>query len=570
MPHSLSRFHLPDAVVSVDQVGAVSSVVNTSRPTLSYLRMDLPTAAGADSGARTGSAVAWSSVGVAIDVDELESALADRAGLELTVRHTFVAGWQLRCALANSSTEPRTLRLRLPLTTGAGTVGHAVAEGAEAELFVQPGDGRGPILAGRLRQGSVERIDADGLVLPELTLDPGARYVLSWEWDWLPNPAAYVRRRATMHPIARTVIRGQAVMLPGGPDVAVVTSDDVVLESAGAATYELSSVEPLAADVELRSARGLRQLRLRWTPTAGELLRRTANELLAVPPGPLGVVGLPGLAAALTVQWTLGAEILDAPDDAADALDLFTARLVASGSERAMPALYLCGEYERTGDRDVLEAASGWLLAAAGPEPGLGVAATRVCLARVALGLSPQPIMDQLLTLARDAAGDDVGTQGVEVGRLAAAAELLAVTRTVDPSSRTSVGVADEALLCLVDALGGAVGAGLPGDRVRPLSARVLGHVLTVLRLLPDALAEPTRGIWGVPAADLAGQLIPTLIARLLDGDVDRDVERDVGGNVDGDAGRNVERDAGGNVDWGAGRKVGWGHVWLALLAGGE
>jgi hypothetical protein len=522
MPDSLSRFDVRGSVVSVDRHGVLSSVAHSGRPALSYLRMDLPTALAPE----------WSSTGLVIDDDEVESTFTGDGGLELTVRHTFVAGWQFRCALQNSSVETRSVRLLLPLALGAETVGWAVAEGSEAELFVQPKDGRGLILAGRLRQGSVERIDPDGLVLPEVNLEPRSRYVLGWEWDWLPRAAAYVRKRPTIHPRASTVVRGDVVVVPGGPDVAIVPSADVVLASSSSAAYELCSVEPLIAQIELRSARGLRRLQVQWTPTPGELLREAANGLLAVPPGPVGVVGLPGLPEALTVQWALGAETLDAPDDAADALDLFTARLftgplIAAHADQGLAALYLIGEYERSGDRDLLEAATRQALGATRPVPGLGLAASRVSLARVALGLSPQSIMDHLLRLAHRAP-----TTGAELDGLASVAELLALTRSVETLSAPTAAVGGDALLELVGAFGATLGAGLPGGPVRPLPGGELGHLLTVLRMLPDAVAERGGRTWGLSASDLGEQRVPMLIAGLL------------------------------------GREVDAGHVWLALLAG--
>ena len=113
MPDSLSRFDVRDTVVSVDRRGVVSSVAHAGRPTLSYLRMDLPTALAPE----------WSSTGLAIDDDEVEATYTGDAGLELTVRHTFVAGWQFRCALYNSSTDTRSVRLRLPLSPGRGDGG---------------------------------------------------------------------------------------------------------------------------------------------------------------------------------------------------------------------------------------------------------------------------------------------------------------------------------------------------------------------------------------------------------------------------------------------------------------
>src|SRR6478609_5476184 len=99
-----------------------------------------------------------------------------------------------------------------------------------------------------------------------------------------------------------------------------------------------------------------------------------------------------------------------------------TSRLISPEAERGLAALYLCAEYERAGDRDLLELATSQVMAATRPVPGLGVAATRVSLAQVALGLSPQSIMDHLLRLAqREPAG------GAELDRLASATELLAL-----------------------------------------------------------------------------------------------------------------------------------------------
>ncbi len=519
MTHSLSRFALADTVVSVDSTGAISAVEHAGQPLSSYLSLGLP----------TDPAIDWVRTDLAVDTDEVESTRADASGLGITVRHTFVAGWQVRCVLANSGKLPRSVRLQIPLEVGPECVASAVAEGSEAELLVQPEHGRGPILAGRLRRGSIDRIGERALISSPLTLEPGSRFVLSWEWGWLPSASAYVRKRPTIHPLATIVVRGAVVSVPGGPDVALVMADDLAVERGDPDSYELSAADPVGTQIELRSARGVRRLGLAWTPTPAELLRQVATDLLAAPRGPVGVVVLAGLAAALTVQWALATEALDARDDAGDALDLFTARLDATDSDRALAALYLCGEYERSGDHDLLEAATRQVLDARQPKWGLGLAATRICLARVALGLSARPITDQLMVLA-----SSLDAEANEIRRFATAAELLAVTRSADPVSRTSGSPAEDALFGLVARLGAELGAGLPGHPVRPLPVEELGHVLIVLRLLPDALAEPTRRMWGVSAADVAERLTPTLIARLV------------------------------------GRDVSPAHVWLTMLVGGD
>jgi hypothetical protein len=233
------------------------------------------------------------------------------------------------------------------------------------------------------------------------------------------------------------------------------------------------------------------------------------------------VIGLPGLDAALVVQYALGAELVDDPEAAADALDQFTARLDAGRVdgglfEAGIGGLYLCGEYERGGDPAVLDLAVTWVLAADQPEPGLGIAASRICAALVAAGRSPGPVLHRLVALA---------ARSVPEEALAALLELKVVTQPTGPRP-AAAGLIEPVL-----ALGTRLGSGLPGGPVDPPPAEVLGQLLVIFATLPDELAEPTRRAWGVPPADLAARLVPTLIAGLDD------------------------------------RPTGRGHVWLTLLA---
>ncbi|GAA3608419.1 hypothetical protein GCM10022236_07710 [Microlunatus ginsengisoli] len=461
---------------------------------------------------------------LAIDADEVESTLVAAGALEITVRHMFVAGWQTRFVLSNPATRPITLGVTWPWLVDPGAVGWAVADGAEAALFVQPHDGAGPILVGRLRQGAVVRFDEQGLALPEIVLDPGGRYVLGWDWDWLTEPSAYGRRWATLHPTVTTLVRGEVVLLPAGPDVALVVPDGIAVERDDE-LCALTAAEPRTAAVELRSARGLHVVRLTWTPTATELLAAVAGKLLAAPRGRTGVVRLPGLDAAVVVQHALRAEAVDAPDDAQDALDQFTARfepdvLDPAGPDAAFGALFLAGEFERTGEPELLDRAAAQVLRATRPAPGLGVAATRVCAGLIVAGASPQAVMDHLIALAGRPAADAEPDDPLD--RLA----LSVLTRHLHAADHQ-----DDALVRAVLALGTELGSGLPGDPVRPWPAERLGRLLATFATLPDGVAEPTRRAWGVPAADLAARRTPTLIARLV------------------------------------GEPLGRGHRWLAVLA---
>ena len=511
-------FAVADCRISVDDVGRVVEVRHPSRPGRSYLSLGLPEVRLVTAGRSVPLDLVPNRR--LVDADELELTLTDPSGTEITVRHMFVAGWQTRFVLANAGREPVALEVGWPFELPLDIVGWAVADGAEGALFVQPDDGTGPLLLGRLRQGSIASVSGGRLRLPPLELPPGARYVLSWDWSWLPEPAEYVRRWPSVHPASATVVRGSGVVLPVGPDVATVVPDGIEIDRDDE-LLQLTAAEARAAEIELRSARGVITLGLRWTQTAGELLGEAAAGELARPPGPRGVIGLPGLDAAVVVQYALGAELVEDPDGAGDALDQFTSRLdpermAGDPGDSGIGAIYLCGEYERTGDPVLLDLAADVVMRVARPEPGLGIAASRICAALLAAGRLPDRVLRRLLTLAASTPTADT---------LASLTELRVVTQPTGPAE------AAQPLLEAVLALGTRLGSGLPGEPVDPPPVEILGQLLAILATLPDALAEPTRQAWGVPAADRAARLVPTLIDRLAE------------------------------------RPVGRGHVWLSLLA---
>jgi hypothetical protein len=187
------------------------------------------------------------------------------------------------------------------------------------------------------------------------------------------------------------------------------------------------------------------------------------------------VVALPGVDAALVLQHLLVGRRLGNPDQADDALGLFVTRTAEAEVRDGRGVSLLCGEFERTGDPDLLEQASAHLLALDRSVPGLGLAAAQVCVARLGQGWPLDPVLTQL--------GRLVGRGGADgLDRVAADLELrlTAASRTDDD---------DAAALRSVDAavrrIGAALGAGLLGRPVRPLPVDQQAHLAVVLGLLP-------------------------------------------------------------------------------------
>lgn len=455
---------------------------------------------------------------VLADVDEVEfvHTYADR--LRVTVRHTFASGWGLRVAF--SSLTPSRQRIdgaQLQLDPDPGCVAWGLALGVTTAYVVSPATGDGPLLAGLLRQGSVDRVTPGGLELTPFELRPEGRYVLQLHWDWYPSAKVLRQEHYVNAPSALFVPTGEAVSVRVDEDVAVVAPTGVET-SHGADRLEAVSEVAGRFAFELRSARGTTRIDLQWVDPVEELLRRSVPEALSRPRTAAGVLRLVSVAEALVVQHGLAIGVVDDPDDAAEALDLFTARLDRTRTLTPLEMAYLCREFDRVGDLELLEEASEAVLARPAPAPGLAIAATQLCLGLLVSGRDISAVLGHLSQLAQHVRSA-VPTPGrLDVSAQAAALEILAVTQAgpglVGPGS---VGPAtDEAAARQrVAALGLRLGAGLVGQAVHPKSTDDVSHLVAVFQLLPEALSASMSRHWGCSAHALARAATPELLARL-------------------------------------------------------
>jgi hypothetical protein len=214
---------------------------------------------------------------------------------------------------------------------------------------------------------------------------------------------------------------------------------------------------------------------------------------------------LPDVDAALVLQHLLMGGRTGNPDQADDALGLFVTRTAEAEVGDGRGVSLLCGEFERTGDPDLLEQASAHLLALDRPVPGVGLAAAQVCVARLGGGLPLNPVLTPLEAMVQR--GDEDG-----LDQVAADLELRLTTalRTADedPARRRSVDAP-------VRRIGAALGAGLRGRPIRPLPVDQQAHLTVVLGLLPEAVGARSRPEWGVPAHDVARLSQAQVLARL-------------------------------------------------------
>jgi hypothetical protein len=165
----------------------------------------------------------------------------------------------------------------------------------------------------------------------------------------------------------------------------------------------------------------------------------------------------------------------------------------------------LCGEFDRTGDSDLLEQATAQLLRLDRPVPGLGLAAAQLCVARLSQGWPLEPVLTHLGGLAATP-----GDEGLD--RVAADLEfrLTAAPRAADREPGQARWVDDR-----VRRVGAALGAGLPGWPLWPLPVDRQAHLSVVLGLLPEGLGARSRPGWGVSAHDLARHTQASVLARL-------------------------------------------------------
>lgn len=434
---------------------------------------------------------------VRADEDEVELAWSTGA-LGLVVRHTFSAGWGIRVALA-SRDEP--VDLADPLLTWrvpADRPAWALAAGAAGSYAVLPADGTGPLLGGVLRSGALPAVDAAGLRLGPVRLAAGSRYVVQWQWDLHPGPRSLSRGRHPQVPRRLDLTPDEAVVVDAGEDEALVLPDGLEVERSRG-QVELSSWTPGRYPVELRAARGTTSYELRVGAPLDDLMAARALAALEQPRTAAGVVRLPDVDAALAVQRALAAAVLPDVELAEEALDLWTARLPEDDALEPRTVGHLCGEHTRTGDPALLERAEQALLAARAPAPGLGLAATQLCLALLLAGRPVAPVLQHLAGLA--VAADREPLAG-PLPEQAALLELEVVTTARSGPVGTGAGAAR--VQQRVAALGGWLGAGLPGRAVQPLPLDQLAHLCAVLALLPESAAGVHHSRWGCTAHELA------------------------------------------------------------------
>ncbi|CAA9313491.1 MAG: hypothetical protein AVDCRST_MAG48-2220, partial [uncultured Friedmanniella sp.] len=219
---------------------------------------------------------------VRADDDEVELAWSAGA-LGLVVRHTFAAGWGLRVALSAPGDRP--VELVDPLLTWrvpAGRPAWALAAGVAGSYAVLPADGTGPLLGGVLRSGALPAVDADGLHLGPVRLEPRGRYVVQWQWDLHPGPRSLGRGRHPEVPRRLDLVVDEVVVADAGEDEALVLADGLEAEQ-GRGQVELSAAAPGRYPVELRAARGTTAYELRVAPPLDTLLAARALAALDQP-----------------------------------------------------------------------------------------------------------------------------------------------------------------------------------------------------------------------------------------------------------------------------------------------
>lgn len=494
------------ARIECDADGQLTSVVHEQDPGLSYL-----------SGGRVrglllnGRPLADVAPDVQFDVDELEITTTYPGRLRVVVRHAFAAGWGMRITFANlAEATARVEGARLDLRPGSGCVAWALVLGLTSAYAIAPASGTGPVLGGLLRLGSLDRATVDGLEVGSFDLRPDGRYVVQLHWDWYETPRAFDQERYGDAPSALFATVGEPVQVPVNEDVAVVAPDEVRATREGD-RLELVSEDSGRFPCELRSARGTTAFALQWVAPINDVLVAAAGQAMRGRRTTAGVVKLADVAEALVVQRALALNGLDA-DEAGDALDLFTARLVAAPDASPLSAAYLSREFDRLGDRDLLAAATNTVLCQPRPAPGVGIAATQLCLGLIVSGQSVSAVLGHLSFLAAQSAHSPA-SDAPTVRDEASALELVAVTDAGPGAAGGLTPAADQRRR--IAALGLHLGGGLKGHAVRPLSLAERSHLINVFQLLPDGLSSSMASLWGCSAATLARRATPELLAQL-------------------------------------------------------
>lgn len=428
--------------------------------------------------------VVWSAPELTVDIDELEITCRSER-VQAVVRHSFGPTWAVRLAVSNPTAE--TVRLHDVGCTWAAPAERptwALAAGAAAAYGVFGADGR--VLGGVLTRGEVAAVTPDGFELGVIVLRPGARYVVQWDWRWFASARAFAahrrRQRADRH-VPTSLVRSavDAALITVDADEALVLPHGLVQQPVGD-QLELTAAVPGTYPVEVRSIGGVTRYDLRWTPPVRTVLLAAAAHALEAPRNVAGVVVLPDVAVALVVQVALrlGGDQAEAAEEA---LDRFTARVLDRPGPDPRLATYLCGEYDRTGDVDLVEAATSVVIGATEFRSGLGMAFGHLALARLVAGLPPAAGLRRGLE-PRPGLGP--------LEREAAQLEAALVLGTEAPTAALA-------------RLGHWLGAGLTGSSVRRRSPVARAYATAVLAAVPDDIAREVQRSWAGTAVELSG-----------------------------------------------------------------
>lgn len=542
--------HAGRLTLTVDETGRIISVADRRR-------LERPFLAGVDLAPAVvaGQSGPWLHREVGIDDDEIDITMRHGDSLSVSLRHSLSTGWATRLLIVNTGSEPLVVdRLPLRVRPAPGHRVSALAAGSRLCWTAQAEDGQGPLLTVRLTAGSVANIGTEHLELGGLRLTPGQRYVAQLRWELLATPRSVVAGPGRDVLVARTVYEvGEPALLPDDPDAALVVPPGVgvdSLEEADFAGREIFAVSPGRHQIELRSAEGDVRWELSWVRSLADQLPAWAETILARPRTSAGVVSIEDLPSAVVLQAALGAGGLEDADDAAEALDLLTARLLDDAESEhgvdPLAALYLLGEHGRTGDPDVFDAGLSRLESLVAqdvpPVPGLGLAVLRMVLATASsdLGSSTASRVSSVVAQSVAQAARHAGAGGTDEGRDDRdGAEQVFGVSAVRPAAELEQLLAVQPLLPpdpghhqrmseLVRVLGAALGGGLPGRLLRPPPVAEHAYLVAVLRMLPeDGYPEVTRS-WGAPPTLLARQTSLQVLDRLTLG-TDPGMDADVG-----------------------------------------
>jgi hypothetical protein len=494
-------FPLGPGTVALRPDGTIAGVWAEARSATSYLEGGGRVAVWID-----GAEVERSEPTVSIDVDEAEFRYLGRADLGMVVRHSFTAGWAIRVSFVNHTMQPLTLGAELAWQPAPTSPARALAAGATAAYAIPWPDGTVPVLGGELVLGTCDAISAKGIGLGPITLGPLGRHVVQWRWDLFDRALAFGHARFPSVPHDLVLLVGDLTLIAADDDEAVVTPGLDLARRGG--ELELLSSVPQRVAVQVSSSRGVTDYDMEWVVPLDEMLIDIGEPLLAGPRNRAGLLRLADLDAAMVAQRLLTVGAAGAPDDADDALRLFSSRMEQSAVTDGRGVAFLCGEFERLGEEDLLERATAALLELADPVPGLGLATVQVCTARLTLGWPVEPLLTRLRALS---AADD---PGADVGHTAIALELSLVAA---PRSVGTVGLDDlQRAEEWSTRVGDGLGAGLLGRPIRPLPVDKQAYLATVLGLLPEPLGSRVRHDWACRPHDVARRAQAEVLAQLV------------------------------------------------------